>query len=64
MKADMRVVRLPQASLRELYEAPLALIRPDQIVAWRGTSADDAMRVLAQVTGRVQSVRIDSTTPA
>jgi 2-polyprenyl-6-methoxyphenol hydroxylase-like FAD-dependent oxidoreductase len=49
---DLRVVRLPQASLRELYEAPLALIRPDQIVAWRGASADAAADVLARVAGR------------
>ncbi len=50
--ADLRVVRLAQASLRELYEAPLVLIRPDQMVAWRGVSADDAAGVMARVTGR------------
>jgi 2-polyprenyl-6-methoxyphenol hydroxylase-like FAD-dependent oxidoreductase len=49
---DLRVVRLPEPALRALYEAPLALIRPDQIVAWRGSGADDAERVLARVTGR------------
>lgn len=49
---DLRVVRLPQASLLELYEAPLALIRPDQIVAWRGAAADGASAVLERVTGR------------
>ena len=49
---DLRVVRLPQPALRELYERPLALIRPDQIVAWRGVSADDASDVLARVMGR------------
>lgn len=49
---DLRVVRLPQPSLLELYEAPLALIRPDQIVAWRGTHAGDAPGVLWRVTGR------------
>jgi 2-polyprenyl-6-methoxyphenol hydroxylase-like FAD-dependent oxidoreductase len=48
---DLQVVRLAHASLRALYEAPLALIRPDQIVAWRGADATDAPRVLAQVTG-------------
>ncbi|MGE0498151.1 MAG: FAD-dependent oxidoreductase [Ramlibacter sp.] len=48
---DLRVVRLPQALLRDLYEAPLALIRPDQIVAWRGTSDREAASVLAQVSG-------------
>lgn len=52
LSMDLRVVQLPQASLRELYEAPLALIRPDQIVAWRGKTADDATSVLMHVTGR------------
>ena len=45
------VVRLPHGGLRELYEAPLALIRPDQIVAWRGHSADQAATILAQASG-------------
>jgi 2-polyprenyl-6-methoxyphenol hydroxylase-like FAD-dependent oxidoreductase len=49
---DLRVVRLPEPALRALYEAPLALVRPDQIVAWRGSRADDAECVLARVTGR------------
>lgn len=51
LAVDLRVVHLPQPSLLSLYEAPLALIRPDQIVAWRGTTADDAREVLAQLTG-------------
>jgi len=34
---DMQVVRQPSDTLLALYEAPLALIRPDQIVAWRGS---------------------------
>ncbi|MEI6026676.1 MAG: FAD-dependent oxidoreductase [Betaproteobacteria bacterium] len=37
--------------LRTLYEAPLALIRPDHIVAWRGTSDADASRVMRQALG-------------
>jgi len=52
LAVDLRVVRLPQAALRELYEAQLALIRPDQIVAWRGKTVDDATTVLSRVTGR------------
>ncbi len=48
LKLTLDVVALPQRALRELYEAPLALIRPDQIVAWRGHSARDAQAVLAQ----------------
>jgi hypothetical protein len=49
----LSLVRLESEALESLYEAPLALIRPDQIVAWRGTSADDALAILRQVTGRV-----------
>ena len=52
LSVDLRVLRLPQPSLHALYEAPLALIRPDQIVAWRGPTADEAARVLMRVTGR------------
>ncbi len=45
---DLRVVRHASAELAVLYEAPLALIRPDQIVAWRGQDASQAAAVLAQ----------------
>ena len=48
---DLRVVRLEEPALRELYEMPLALIRPDQIVAWRGASAQAASTVVARVMG-------------
>jgi hypothetical protein len=49
---DLAVVDVPAAEARELYEAPLALIRPDQVVAWRGASDADADAVLALATGR------------
>ncbi|WP_373684659.1 aromatic-ring hydroxylase C-terminal domain-containing protein [Ramlibacter montanisoli] len=49
---DLQVVHHPQIALRDLYEAPLALIRPDQIVAWRGQDAGDAARVLEIASGR------------
>ncbi|MBO9516162.1 MAG: FAD-dependent oxidoreductase [Variovorax sp.] len=55
---DLRVVRLADPALRALYEAPLALIRPDQIVAWRGADAGDAERVLARVSGRAQAQKV------
>jgi hypothetical protein len=48
---DLQVLKLVVAALAELYEAPLALIRPDQIVAWRGNDAHSAEAVLAQVLG-------------
>lgn len=49
---DLRVVRLPQPQLLALYEQPLVLIRPDQIVAWRGRDARHASEVLTRVIGR------------
>jgi hypothetical protein len=52
LNLDLKVVTHSKPELRELYEAPLALIRPDQIVAWRGHDASAALQVLHQVTGR------------
>ncbi|MBR0949170.1 FAD-dependent oxidoreductase [Bradyrhizobium canariense] len=39
---EVKLVTLPK-SLRDLYEADLALIRPDQIVAWRGSASQAGM---------------------
>ncbi|QKO20656.1 FAD-dependent oxidoreductase [Rhodoferax sp. BAB1] len=49
---DLRVVPHAAAELAALYEAPLALIRPDQIVAWRGHETSQAATVLAQATAQ------------
>lgn len=48
---DLKVVAHASPALRELYAAPLVLIRPDQIVAWRGADANAAMQVLRQASG-------------
>jgi hypothetical protein len=48
---DLRVVRHAAPALRALYEAPLALVRPDQVVAWRGSHARGAERILRKATG-------------
>jgi 2-polyprenyl-6-methoxyphenol hydroxylase-like FAD-dependent oxidoreductase len=37
--------------LRPRYGADLVLVRPDQHVAWRGSSCDDAVALLGRVTG-------------
>ena len=48
----LTIVDLPQENLRDLYQADLTLIRPDQIVAWRGQRApEDIHALLATVTG-------------
>jgi hypothetical protein len=48
----LHVVDVGSQPARDLYEADLALIRPDQIVAWRGgADASNVERVLRIVTG-------------
>ena len=47
----LNILDLFNADIRALYESDIALIRPDQIVVWRGNVIDDAESVLAQVTG-------------
>ena len=66
IEAEARSRRLPLVRLdmrrntiaADLYEAPLALIRPDQIVAWRGERAD-AKALFDKVTGFHQGLRTD-----
>ncbi|HEY8356102.1 MAG TPA: FAD-dependent oxidoreductase [Ramlibacter sp.] len=50
LDVTLEVVRHEAPALRALYEAPLALIRPDQIVAWRGFDAQGATGILRTVT--------------
>jgi len=48
----LAVVDIAEDRARDLYEADLALIRPDQIVAWRGNRLpDDPAALLTKVTG-------------
>lgn len=41
-RVPLKTLDLRSAGLAPLYEAPLALIRPDQFVAWRGRTGDAA----------------------
>ena len=54
--ADLKIVTLP-TQLRDIYEADLALIRPDQVVAWRGSASQAGTlgRVLARALGHTAS---------
>ncbi len=47
----LTVLNFPDPQLRALYGAPLALIRPDQYVAWRGDDTADADRIIATLRG-------------
>jgi hypothetical protein len=47
----LTIVVLSEPGLCDLYGAPLALIRPDQYVAWRGSRVDDADAIIATLRG-------------
>ena len=47
----LKIVDLEGERVKDLYEANLALIRPDQIVAWRGDSSQSAKSVFNRVLG-------------
>ncbi len=48
----LAIVEHPSPSLRDIYEADLVLIRPDQVVAWRGSGPPaDVAATLKKVTG-------------
>lgn len=49
---DLKVVHQTSQEILNLYEAPMVLIRPDQIVAWRGRDTSRAQAVLSQVVGQ------------
>ena len=45
------VYPIQDASIAELYGAPLVLVRPDGHVAWRGAVTSDASSIAEIVTG-------------
>jgi 2-polyprenyl-6-methoxyphenol hydroxylase-like FAD-dependent oxidoreductase len=55
---ELKLVTLPR-HLRDLYEADLVLIRPDQVVSWRGSAAQagELGGVLARALGHHASAR-------
>jgi 2-polyprenyl-6-methoxyphenol hydroxylase-like FAD-dependent oxidoreductase len=48
---SLKIVDLPEEPARDLYQADLVLIRPDQIVGWRGNTAGNAEAILRTLTG-------------
>jgi hypothetical protein len=49
--APLTIFNVRNAQLCALYGAPLALISPDQHVAWRGASVEDADCIIATLCG-------------
>jgi len=50
----LTVVDIASEEARNLYSTDLALIRPDQMVAWRGNEQADPVAVLRRATGHLQ----------
>ena len=48
---DLKIVHLADNAVRDAYQADYALIRPDQIVAWRGNDAREALKALEELRG-------------
>jgi len=51
LNMPLSIVGIEEQGIRDLYDAPLALIRPDHHVAWRG-NAGDATAILSKVIGK------------
>lgn len=49
---DLTVVDIDEDQLRAIYREPLALIRPDQVIAWRGDGDGDAVHIIETVLGQ------------
>jgi 2-polyprenyl-6-methoxyphenol hydroxylase-like FAD-dependent oxidoreductase len=52
---NLKVVDLFRDDTRDLYQADLVLIRPDQVVAWRGNSDGAAAEIIRRVLGLAPS---------
>jgi 2-polyprenyl-6-methoxyphenol hydroxylase-like FAD-dependent oxidoreductase len=50
-RLDLKIVDMKTEEARDLYGADLVLIRPDQIVAWRGNSDRDADDIIRKICG-------------
>ena len=51
LSVPLTVVDVASEEACELYDADLALVRPDQIIAWRGDEHVDPVSVLGQAAG-------------
>jgi 2-polyprenyl-6-methoxyphenol hydroxylase-like FAD-dependent oxidoreductase len=48
---DLKVLDVCSEQARDIYDADLVLIRPDQVVAWRSGRAESAQTIVARVLG-------------
>ncbi|NEJ17658.1 hypothetical protein GR211_32480 [Rhizobium leguminosarum] len=50
---DLTVVDIEEDQLWAIYREPLVLIRPDQVIAWRGDDGRDAVHIIETVVGQI-----------
>jgi hypothetical protein len=50
-KLPFSVIHIEDDEVAQLYEQPMALVRPDGHVAWRGSRAGDAQKIIDTVRG-------------
>jgi 2-polyprenyl-6-methoxyphenol hydroxylase-like FAD-dependent oxidoreductase len=60
---DLTIVDVDRDDVRDLYGADAVLIRPDQVVAWRGMAACDALKVVATASGQNRMVAVRRSSP-
>lgn len=51
----LTVIDIDSDQALELYRDPLVLIRPDQVVAWRGDERADALMVVRKISGYLEA---------
>jgi 2-polyprenyl-6-methoxyphenol hydroxylase-like FAD-dependent oxidoreductase len=49
LSIPLKVVRITDTNVRQLYERDLVLVRPDQVVAWRGNQLPEDCRALLEI---------------
>ncbi|NZD63427.1 FAD-dependent oxidoreductase [Rhizobium sp. WYCCWR 11290] len=54
---DITVVDIEEDQLRAIYREPLVLIRPDQVIAWRGDGDGDTVHIIETVLGHIPAKR-------
>lgn len=57
---SLKIVDLFHDEARDLYQADLVLIRPDQMIAWRGNSDEAAAEIVRRVLG-FEAARVPAT---
>ncbi|MBY5530176.1 hypothetical protein E0H93_27530 [Rhizobium leguminosarum bv. viciae] len=50
---DLTVIDVEEDQLWAIYREPLVLIRPDQVIAWRGDDGRDAVHIIETVVGQI-----------